>query len=228
MSFNIEVEGGTSVRLPTAGKYCDRDIVVTAIGGGTAPKGLIWTETDVDGYPIKVDATSVIATNNLFRYGDYRRTKEITLPTTKQINTYHMCYENESLEEINLPTEARYLVSNMIDAFCCFKCKSLKLSDWQIPNGVTMIGTSAFEYAEVLTDRIIPSSVITISAKAFNRCYAMQKVIFLGTPTTIGSNSFANCTSLLNIYVPWSEGEVANAPWGATNATIHYNYVWEG
>ena len=34
MSFNIEVEGGTSVRLPTAGKYCDRDIVITATGGG--------------------------------------------------------------------------------------------------------------------------------------------------------------------------------------------------
>lgn len=33
MSWNIEVEGGTSVRLPTAGKYCDRDIVVTARGG---------------------------------------------------------------------------------------------------------------------------------------------------------------------------------------------------
>ena len=31
--FNIEVEGGSSVRLPTAGKYCDRDIVVTAKGG---------------------------------------------------------------------------------------------------------------------------------------------------------------------------------------------------
>lgn len=31
---NITVEGGTSVRLPTAGKYCDRDILVTAEGGG--------------------------------------------------------------------------------------------------------------------------------------------------------------------------------------------------
>lgn len=37
MSFNIEVEGGKSVRLPTSGKYCDRDIVVTAIGGGGEP-----------------------------------------------------------------------------------------------------------------------------------------------------------------------------------------------
>ena len=30
MSFNIEVEGGKSVRLTTKGKYCDRDIIVTA------------------------------------------------------------------------------------------------------------------------------------------------------------------------------------------------------
>ena len=35
----ITVAGGTSVRLPTAGKYCDRDIIVTA-GGGTASEDL--------------------------------------------------------------------------------------------------------------------------------------------------------------------------------------------
>lgn len=34
MSFNIEVESGSSVLLPTAGTYCDRDIVITATGGG--------------------------------------------------------------------------------------------------------------------------------------------------------------------------------------------------
>lgn len=28
--FNIEIEAGSSVRLATAGKYCDRDIIVTA------------------------------------------------------------------------------------------------------------------------------------------------------------------------------------------------------
>lgn len=33
MSHNITVQGGKSVRLPTAGKYCDRDILVTATGG---------------------------------------------------------------------------------------------------------------------------------------------------------------------------------------------------
>ena len=38
MTHNITVEGGTAVRLPTAGKYCDRDIVVTATGGGSVNK----------------------------------------------------------------------------------------------------------------------------------------------------------------------------------------------
>lgn len=33
MSHNITIEGGTSLRLKTAGKYCDRDIVVTSSGG---------------------------------------------------------------------------------------------------------------------------------------------------------------------------------------------------
>jgi hypothetical protein len=46
---------------------------------------------------------------------------------------------------------------------------------------------------------------------------------FKGTPTNIATDAFYNCRNLLDIYVPWAEGEVANAPWGATNATIHYN-----
>ena len=54
MTNNNTVEGGTSGRLPTCGKYCDRDIVVTATGGGSvsAPStisgiNLHNTETDI-------------------------------------------------------------------------------------------------------------------------------------------------------------------------------------
>lgn len=46
MSFNIEIESGSSVRLPTSGKYCDRDIIITATGGGFAPV----VEKDVNFY----------------------------------------------------------------------------------------------------------------------------------------------------------------------------------
>ena len=34
MTHNITVESGKSIRLLTSGKYCDRDIIVTATGGG--------------------------------------------------------------------------------------------------------------------------------------------------------------------------------------------------
>lgn len=52
-----------------------------------------------------------------------------------------------------------------------------------------------------------------------------ETAIFLGTPTTIGQRVFIKpyWPMLTDIYVPWSEGEVANAPWGATTATIHYD-----
>lgn len=40
-------------------------------------------------------------------------------------------------------------------------------------------------------------------------------------------NAFNKCTNLTDIYVPWAEGDVGGAPWGATNATIHYGGEWE-
>ena len=68
MTHNITVEGGTSVRLPTAGKYCDRDIVVTATGGGSVSEpstisgiNLHNTETDIPN--AYLSSASVIAYN---------------------------------------------------------------------------------------------------------------------------------------------------------------------
>lgn len=64
MSFNIEVDGGKTVRLPTAGKYCDRDIVISAKGAAAAPviqplevteNGTYTASDGVDGYsPVMV------------------------------------------------------------------------------------------------------------------------------------------------------------------------------
>ena len=68
MTHNITVEGGTSVRLPTSGKYCDRDIVVTATGGGSVSEpatisgiNLHNAETDIPN--TYLDGAAVIAFN---------------------------------------------------------------------------------------------------------------------------------------------------------------------
>lgn len=73
----------------------------------------------------------------------------------------------------------------------------------------------------------IPAGVTKLTGQTFGFCSALTSITFKGTPETISNNVFYNCTNLTTINVPWSEGAVANAPWGATNATINYNYLSE-
>jgi hypothetical protein len=73
----------------------------------------------------------------------------------------------------------------------------------------------------------LPESITSIVSGAFNKCTGLTSITFKGTPTSISNTAFQNCTNLTTINVPWAEGAVASAPWGATNATINYNYTEE-
>lgn len=69
-----------------------------------------------------------------------------------------------------------------------------------------------------------------IDAYAFGNCTALQSVTMRKTfhnsyGLSIASTAFSGCTNLTDIYVNWNEGQVSGAPWGATNATIHYNSI---
>ena len=48
MSFNIEIQSGTTARLLVGGKYCDRDIVVTAKSDDLAKQIIERTITRID------------------------------------------------------------------------------------------------------------------------------------------------------------------------------------
>lgn len=39
------------------------------------------------------------------------------------------------------------------------------------------------------------------------------------------ANTFSGCSALTDIYVTWAENYYWGAPWGATNATVHYNWA---
>jgi hypothetical protein len=67
----------------------------------------------------------------------------------------------------------------------------------------------------------------TIGRDVIYNVSSITSIVINSTPTTIDGNAFRRATALTDIYVPWSEGEVANAPWGATAATIHYNTVFD-
>ena len=110
-----------------------------------------------------------------------------------------------------------------IRAGACSGCSSLK--SVTIPNSVTSIGNRAFYNCSSLTSATIPDSVTSIGEGAFRGCSRLTSVTFNGTPNSINSAAFYGCSNLTTINVPWAEGEVANAPWSATKATINYNYT---
>ena len=100
-----------------------------------------------------------------------------------------------------------------------------KLALSSLPAGVTSIGSSAFSGCTKLALTSLPAGVTNIGSNAFYYCTSLTSITFEGTPTTIASNTFRSCFKLTTINVPWAEGAVANAPWGATDATINYNYT---
>jgi hypothetical protein len=106
-----------------------------------------------------------------------------------------------------------------------YDCSKLALTS--LPAELTIIGNSAFYGCSNLALTSLPAGLTSIEAVAFKNCTGLSSITFEGTPTSIHSSSFEGCTNLTTINVPWSEGEVANAPWGATNATINYNYTGE-
>ena len=104
-----------------------------------------------------------------------------------------------------------------------YGCSRLALTS--LPSGLTSIGSNAFYNCSSLALTSLPSGLTNIGYRAFSNCTGLTSITFEGTPTSISSKAFSNCTNLTTINVPWSEGAVADAPWGATKATINYNYT---
>lgn len=133
----------------------------------------------------------------------------------------------------------------------CFQnCGKLALVEG-MPNGVKEIYPYSFAYCFDLQMTTLPESVEGIYQNAFFNAFSrysdnppelftipakvrsiglnafygvgLKKVRFLGTPENIDSQAFYGST-ITDIYVPWLQTQVvgAVAPWGATNATVHY------
>ena len=248
--INIEVADGSSVKLKTAGTYCDRDIVVTASVSGTLLAKIV-----------NKSITEITANDlqGITALGDYIfcRCRNLSSVSLNQRVTYiSTCTFSEctGLTSVRIPSSVTYMGSSVFE-----QCTALirvyidDLAAWcnitfvdGNSNPLTPKGGDLYLNDEHITNLIIPSDVVTvksnvfyhclglrsvtfsegvenIAANAFRSCTNIATVTFNGTLSAIESTAFANCTGITDIYVPWAEGAVANAPWGATNATIHYN-----
>ena len=110
-----------------------------------------------------------------------------------------------------------------IGSYAFQSCPKLALTS--LPSGITRIGYYAFNGCRNLAITRLPPGITNIGFGVFANCTGLISITFEGNPKTTHSSAFNGCSNLTTIYVPWSQGQVANAPWGASNATIVYDYT---
>lgn len=86
------------------------------------------------------------------------------------------------------------------------------------------IGDEAFKSCVLLGSIIFYYGCKTIGARVFSGCSSLKEIKIPSSVTSISSDAFSG-SSLKDIYVPWSASSSlnANAPWGASGATIYYS-----
>ena len=150
-----------------------------------------------------------------YAFDSCSKLESVNIPKAETINgsAFYTC---KALTSISLPAVTTIGSS----AFsCCYNMESYALGD-----GLTKIGDYAFYKNEKITELILGPNVTNLGSNMINGCKMLTKIEIHSKPTKINSQAFYNCPSLTDIYVPWAEGEVANAPWSAGDATIHYEY----
>lgn len=195
-------------------------------GGGTTPtKGFVPTSWDSDGFVLTGD---FYGDGTIPNYGFYSANTDVANGvmcnnrltainfkgniTSIGDHAFQYC---RNLASLTLPDTVTSFGSSSFEA-----CNAL--SSINLPSGVTQIPEYCFKECKALLSIVFPDSITRISDNAFFEA-GLTSVVFKGKPDDLRSSAFGSCANLLDIYVPWAEGAVEGAPWGATNATIHYN-----
>jgi hypothetical protein len=161
--------------------------------------------------------------NNLTEIGEYAFYNCSQLALTSLPNSItsiknYAFYNCSQLALTSLPNSIEEDIGN----YAFFGCSRLQLTS--LPLGVKQALSQTFRNCTSLTTFLLHSGITALHDRCFMGCTGLTTVTFKGNPF-IYSSAFSSCSNLTDIYVPWSQGEVANAPWGATNATIHYDWT---
>ena len=208
--------------LETKDKLVHENITVSGITGTQTitENG----EYDVVGdKSVVVDVPQRFTLDNIADKSALKNLGEITINlTTLSDEAFH----GWSFETIHLPNLERF---PQYYPFNSYNQTGVKYVD--MPNvswlGKTFYGQWQFLGTYGDGDGVLKLKKVThLGLDCFYQCEKLKKVYFYKKATFSGT-PFHNCFGITDIYVPWSEGEVANAPWGATRATIHYNTIYD-
>ena len=156
-------------------------------------------------------------------------------------NSWEVMFSDAGSAEINFPTLERMrqmafyqYAHKYITKFTAPKLKyiggqafeSANLEITELPDSIEHIGSSAFARCVWLQITKLPRNLDYLEGFVFQYCSRVNTLTFQRKPSYIATNALKN-EYLTTINVPWAQGAVSGAPWGATNATINYNYTGE-
>lgn len=225
MSFNFEVEAGKSVKLTTAGKYCDRDIVVSATGGGGYTEEDLQAKYD-EGKQAEYDRFWDGVQNNGNRT-DYRyafkewRSTEINpkyaIRCTGQsgIELFNGC---QNITSVPVVTPVNGYFETI---YCMFQnCRKAQEIGWDIKvvsSTSSAVNNSFNMCSELVTIKSLTLDIaesISFNVNSFGHCYKLENVQFGGTIRNNGLNmqhssnlSKASIESLINVLSTTTSGK---------------------
>lgn len=142
--YNFSVESGASLRFKTAGKYCDRDIVVTAEGGDYGYEDGIVTRNGTEYINDRV--------TSIGQYAFYRNSalRYVSFPNVTTISQY--AFGNcSNLTDINFPS------LKTLGAYVFQNCT--KLAKVEFPS-LTKMNTAPFTGSSALAAIILPGTTV--------------------------------------------------------------------
>ena len=188
MSWNITVEGGKTVRLPTKGKYCDRDIVITAEAGSEGGGD------ELGAWLAGTYSSSVLDTPAIRDYVAYKVTfaNDVFLPEATSIGQHAFQYATGGV-----------FIAPKVTKIGTYAFADSKFTRIECPACTTLNGQHAFKApssGETLFAVSLPK-VTTLAGYDFTGQRALRTVN-LNSVTTVYSQAFRYCATLKILDLP--------------------------
>lgn len=213
--IEITVEGGTSKRLLTAGKYCDRNIKVTATGGGGEPeppddgKTRLYITVPANSMPdrppprneVPLYIQQSVDNGVTIDWGDGSDPE--TLPGTGNVNNTHT-YQQAGDYVISLdPADGCDLGFGDAESTGIIGIDypyTSYINRLYIGKGVPNIGFGAFAGLGI-SNIFIANGVSSIGDFAFSANKCLTSIIIPDSVLSIGQRSFDTCDRILYLHI---------------------------